>query len=377
VPDTHEGQAQEFGVNGVTRRRNAALGAVVALATVLAACGGGSAANEKPKATTTTAAPTTTTVTVPVAPLTGLDDASGQSHTRPALSIKVENTPEARPQAGIDQADVVYEEVVEGGITRFIAIFNSNVPQTVGPVRSVRAQDPDIVWPIGGVFVYSGGTEDNVAAINASPAKAFDENTAGNALERNSPDQPPRDAPHNLYAHPEQAFALGGGPVPPPPLFGYAPATTAPSGTPVLSMRVGFDPGYDPTWTWEGITKTWLRQIDNAPSTVVGGTQIAPANVVVQFTDYPNESNGQTVGEGDAWIFSDGTVRQGRWVRPDKAQPARYVDGAGNPILLRPGRTWVELLPNGAPVDVTAAPVPETTVPPATTVAPTTAEKKK
>ena len=116
--------------------------------------------------------------------------------------------------------------------------------------------------------------------------------------------------------------------------------------------------------------------MDGAPSVVVGGAPIAPANVVVQFTDYPSESNGQTVGEGDAWIFSDGVLRTGRWVRPDKAQPAKYVDTAGNPILLQPGRTWVELLPTGAPVDVTPAPVPETTLAPATTAPPTTAKKK-
>ena len=113
-------------MNAITRRPSAALALVVALATVLAACGGGGDDKKKAKATTTSA-PTTTTVKQPVAPLTGLDDPSGKSLTRPALSIKVENTPDARPQAGIDQADVVYEEVVEGGITRFVVIFNSTV----------------------------------------------------------------------------------------------------------------------------------------------------------------------------------------------------------------------------------------------------------
>ena len=69
--------------------------------------------------------------------------------------------------------------------------------------------------------------------------------------------------------------------------------------------------------------------------------------MVVQFTPYSGEAEGQTVGEGDVWVFTDGTVRTGRWVRPDKTQPARYVDATGQPILLRPGRTWVELLPSG------------------------------
>jgi len=143
----------------VKQHRSWHLGGVAAVAAALAliasACGGGGSEAATPKRTTTTAA-TTTTVAVPVAPLTGLADPGGASLTRPALSVKVENTDAARPQAGIDQADVLYEEVVEGGITRFVAIFNSTVPDVIGPVRSVRQEDPDIVWPLGGIFAYSG-----------------------------------------------------------------------------------------------------------------------------------------------------------------------------------------------------------------------------
>jgi Protein of unknown function (DUF3048) N-terminal domain/Protein of unknown function (DUF3048) C-terminal domain len=349
-----------------------------ALALAAAACGGGDSKASTPGPSTTTAAPTTTTVAPPTAPLTGLADPGGQSLTRPALSVKVENTPDARPQAGIDQADVVYEEVVEGNITRFVAIFNSAVPDVIGPVRSVRAEDPDIVWPLGGIFAYSGGAPVNVDAINAAPVHAVDEDTAGSAMMRNEPNQPPRDAPHNLYGLGPALFALGGQPVPPKPLFLYlaqgAPAVIAQG---VLDFHVGFEAGYDPTWTWDGSTGTWQRSIQGTPQQVTGAGHIAPTNVVVQFTSYTGEAEGQTVGEGDAWIFTDGTVRTGRWVRPDKNEPAHYVDAAGAPILLRPGRTWVELLPVGAPVDVTNAPTPVTTQVPATTAPPTTKKKKK
>jgi hypothetical protein len=363
------------------KRRSWHLGSLAAVAAVLAlvasACGGDSKA-ATPKATTTTAAPTTTTVAVPRAPLTGLSDPGGASLTRPALSVKVENTDAARPQAGLDQADVLYEEVVEGNITRFVAIFNSNVPAVIGPVRSVRAEDPDIVWPLGGIFAYSGGAPVNVDAISAAPVHAVDESSAGNAMVRNEPSQPPRDAPHNLYGLGPALFALGGNPVPTKPLFDYlavgAPALT---GRGVLSFHVGFEAGYDPTWTWDGATGTWTRAIDGVPQTVVGGAQIAPANVVVQFTNYTGEAEAQTVGEGDVWVFSDGIVRVGRWVRPDKAQPAHYVDSSGATIPLRPGRTWVELLPTGSAVDIVDAPAPATTLAPATTAPPTTAKKKK
>jgi len=359
-------------VNGITRRGCAALALAVALATVLAACSGASGDEKKKqvKATTTTSAATTTTLAPPTAPLTGLPDASGGSRTRSALSVKVENTDAARPQAGIEQADVLYEEVVEGGITRFVAMFNSEVPPVIGPVRSVRQEDPDIVWPVGGIFAYSGGAPVNVDAINAAPVKAVDENN-GDVLVRNESSQPSRDAPHNLYGLGPELFALGGDPKPPPALFGYVANGSPPvTGQGVLNFHVGFDPGYDPTWTWDGATGTWVRAIGGTPQTVTGSGHISPANVVVQFTQYTAEGEAQTVGEGDVWVFTDGVMRTGRWVRPDRAQPAKYVDAAGNPILLRPGRTWVELLPIGAAVDVTAAPVPVTTVAPATVALP-------
>jgi Protein of unknown function (DUF3048) N-terminal domain/Protein of unknown function (DUF3048) C-terminal domain len=362
-------------VNGLRRGRSSVLALAVAAAAVLAACGGSESKAATPKKTTTTPAPTTTTVAVPTAPLTGLPDPGGASLTRPALSVKVENTPDARPQTGIDQADVVYEEVVEGDITRFVAIFNSTVPGVVGPVRSVRAEDPDIVWPIGGIFAYSGGAPVNVDAINAAPVHAVDEDSAGAAMVRNEPNQPPRNAPHNLYGLGQPLFDLGGDPKPPGPLFQYLAAGAPPvGGQGVLDFHVGFQAGYDPVWTWVAATGLWARTIQGEPQTVVGGAPVAPANVVVQFTPYTGEAEAQTVGEGDVWVFTDGVLRTGRWVRPDKGQPAKYVDAAGNLIPLRPGRTWVELLPVGAPVDVTPAPVPATTLPPAT-VAPAAAKK--
>ena len=243
--------------------KSAAATAVAAtLALFVSSCGGGDSKAATPKDTTTTVAPTTTTVAPPIAPLTGLPDAGGASHTRPALSVKVENTPDAHPQAGIDQADVVYEEVVEGNITRFVAVFNSAVPAVIGPVRSVRAEDPDIVWPLGGIFAYSGGAPVNVDAINAAPVHAVDEESAGSAMVRNEPSQPPRDAPHNLYGLGPALFALGGNPKPPKPLFEYVANGSPPISAPgVIDVHVGFVAGYDPTWTW-GRLNRYLEAFD-------------------------------------------------------------------------------------------------------------------
>jgi Protein of unknown function (DUF3048) N-terminal domain/Protein of unknown function (DUF3048) C-terminal domain len=363
------------------RGAGAVIAALLVSATLVACSGGGDgkAAAQKKPTTTTTVPPSTTTTTPPPpkAPLTGLEDPSGQAITRPAVSVKVENTPGARPQGGLDQADVVYEEVVEGNITRLVAMFNSQVPDVIGPVRSVRAIDPDIVWPLGGIFAFSGGAPINVEAAQAAPVTLVTENNQ-DVLIRNAPGQPPRGAPHNLYALGGPLFAAGGQPVPSPALFQYylkgAGLGTDPG---VISMRVGFQAGYDPTWVWDAPSWSWKRFNQGEPHTAVSGNQIGATNVVVQFTEYPGEGDGITVGEGDVWIFTDGQVRTGRWVRPDRAQPARYVDGAGAPLLLRPGPTWVELLPTGSPVDIEFAPPPTTTTAPPTTLPPTTTTAKK
>ncbi len=124
------------------------------------------------------------------------------------MTVKIENTPQALPQWGIDQADVVYEEIVNGGITRLAAIFNSHAPAKVGPVRSVRPTDTQVVWPLGGIFAYSGGAPYAVASISTAPVKLIDESSAGTAMFRD----PNLYAPHNLFAVAPAALRLRGYP---------------------------------------------------------------------------------------------------------------------------------------------------------------------
>ena len=200
-----------LGVIRSTRKHRCALAGsscFVALAVGAAACGGGgsvAAKKKKPVVTTTTPGP-------PVAPLTGLPDPTGQSLTRPALSIKIENTPEARPQTGLDAADVVYEEITEAGITRFLAVYNSTIPPMAGPVRSGRIMDPDLLAPLGGIFAYSGGIEQTEQAISATPGVNVIVDTGSDpALVRDKT----KEAPHNLYAVTNLLLARGGKPVPP------------------------------------------------------------------------------------------------------------------------------------------------------------------
>ena len=183
-------------MNRPTRRRSTAMALPSLFAVTLAACGGGDSKASKPKRDHDHAgADHHDRGRRRPRPLTGLPDPTGASHSRPALSVKVENTDAARPQAGIDQADVLYEEVVEGGITRFVAMFNSTVPDVDRPGALGARRGPRHRVAVGGIFAYSGGAPVNVDAINAAPVHAVDEDAAGAAMVRNQQDQPPRDAP--------------------------------------------------------------------------------------------------------------------------------------------------------------------------------------
>src|SRR5665213_302421 len=179
------------------------------------------AASTSTTTTSTSIATTTTTVAKkkpgPVAPLTGLSDPSKVTKHRSALTIKIDNTPQALPHTGVQDADVVYEEIVEGGITRLAAIFNSRIPTVVGPVRSVRRTDREIVFPIGGIFAFSGGAEYAVRSISTAPVKLYTQSNSGAAMFRD----PRRYPPHNLFANAALLMKKDGLPRPPPALFSY------------------------------------------------------------------------------------------------------------------------------------------------------------
>lgn len=305
---------------------------------------------------TTTTLPTTTTTVkpVPVAPLTGLPDPTGVARHRSALTIKVDNTPEAYPQYGIQDADVVYEEIVEGGITRLAAIFNSQMPTQVGPVRSVRRTDREIVFPIRGLFAFSGGAEYAVRSIMTAPVKLFEESNSGNAMWRD----PQRYAPHNLFANAALLEKMGNVRAPPPPLFTYAaPKGTAP-GRPVSSFVVGFGSGYAVTYVWDTKTKSWDRSIFGAPDVSATGQRISPKNVIVMDVNYVGgvgviDSYAQLIGSGTAEVFTRGTLQRGTWSRHSLRKKAYYKNSSGQIINLTPGQTFVELLSVGEPVTIT------------------------
>ena len=275
--------------------------------------------------------------------------------------MKIDNTPSGQPQFGVDQADVVYEEIVESGITRLALMFQSQAPDKIGPVRSVRNTDQAIVWPVGGIFAYSGGAPISVKSISQAPVNRIDEDNAGDAMFRDSA----RQRPFNLYGVAPALFAKGGQPVPPPPLFGYRAADAAPaSGTPVGAFNVGFKKGFAIDWTWDAAAKRFTRTQFGKPAVTGTGAPIAPQNVIVQFVNYvggkPPGGAGQEgseavmVGGGDAWVFTGGQLVKGTWQRAAKENVTKFVDAKGAEIKLAPGQTFVELLQSRYPVAITA-----------------------
>jgi hypothetical protein len=308
--------------------------------------------------TTTTEATTTTTLKpVYVAPLTGLPDPTGVTRHRAALTIKIDNTPEAHPQYGIEDADDVFEEIVEGGITRLAAIFDTRYPAQVGPVRSVRRTDREIVFPIRGVFAFSGGAEYAVRSIETAPVKLYDQSNAGAAMWRD----PDRYPPHNLFANAALLMEMAHETVPPPPLFTYqAPKGVAP-GRPVASFVVGFQSGFAVTYTWDTATRSWDRSIFGAPDVAATGQRISPKNVVVMSVNYIGgvgviDSYAELVGSGPVQVFTRGTLQKGTWSRRSLRKRAVFKNAQGQVINLTPGQTFVELLDVSEQVTVTPRP---------------------
>jgi hypothetical protein len=334
----------------------------------LAFTGGGSADPPPPTTTTTTEPPTTTTTAapVPVAPLTGLPGNYGDRLDNPALVVKIDNgEPKARPQVGINEADLVYEERVEGSVTRLLAVFHSTDSVPVGPVRSARTSDIAIFTPLRHpYFAWSGANATFARRIR--DAAALD--VGYDALSSHYFREPSRSAPSNLMLRSTADITAlpNEGASPPPPLFPYRTSGQHVAHLePVNGAAVSFGAagGSAPTeWRWNG--KGWARFQKGTPHVDAAGVQVAPANVIIQFVNYRPTDVGdqfgvpipeaQLVGEGEVWVLTGGGLEphglvQGRWRKPSLEANTVYTDMDGNPILLTPGRTWVVLpSPGGA-----------------------------
>ena len=318
-------------------------------------------------ATSTTVAASTTTQPVARYTFTGLPVTNPATQNRPALVVKIDNHAEARPQTGLNQADVVYEEEVEG-ITRFFAVFQSTDSTPVGPIRSARTTDVNLVAGLSHpLFAWSGGNptvQRQISGADLTDVGQSQANAPGGYHRDNRTNA--KGSEHTLYADTVALYTLAPpGQGAPAPLFPYrGDNEPSPVGDPIGGVRLKME-STKAQFLWDAASKTWLRDENGSPHVDHDGVQIAPANVVIQFVSYvgvPGVGQSQqavTVGEGEAWILTDGKIVKGTWSRPDPKQPAVYKDAAGNPVKLTPGTTWVELPEPGGAVEIPVGADPE------------------
>ena len=337
------------------------LGAVVAGIVVLAGCSSSVPAAKKAVPTTST---TTTSTDVPAAlcPLTGSPvPGGGGVPQRPALAVKVDNYVQARPQSGLDKADIVFEEPVEGGITRFVAVFQCQQAALVGPVRSARNIDIGILGQFGmPLLAHVGGIDPVIANIDASPIVNLDLGAYASA------DLHPagRVAPYDTYASTQALWALKPADTTPPnPIFAYS--DTTPAGTPVGSVSIPFSANSPVAWIYNAKDHAFLRYYGFTPDKLANGVQNMAANVIVQFVQITygpwaeNSEGGLEVqanlyndASGPAEVFRGGVEVSGTWSRSSLGQATQFTSATGQNIALQPGPTWVELVPNTVTVGV-------------------------
>lgn len=338
---------------------------LVVVGLLAAACGGGGSEPEPTTTTTTTTAPTTTTTTEPPGTpsfLTGLP-VDPTVASRPVVAVKIDNLDGfSTPQVGINQADVVYEIQVEGQVTRLLSLFQSTDANPVGPIRSARGSEIDLLEELNGpLFAWHGANDILRPKVRNSSVvpRSIDDVPQLYYRERS------RKAPYNSFADGTEALrasAPEGAAGPTRSIFAFAAPGQAPSplAVPATSVTVRFPPpfgrggGESPvTYDWDAASATWKRSQSGHPHVDTAGVQVAPANVIVRFVRALDSGTidkagtrvptAEVTGEGDAWVFTAGTVTVGRWIKSSPTEPTSYVDANGAPIALTPGTTWVSL----------------------------------
>lgn len=261
------------------------------------------------------------------------------------LAVKIDNVRAARPQTGLDAADIVYAEQVEGGLSRLMAVYATKFPDTVGPVRSARESDLELLRQFDEpTLAFSGAQSKLLPLIDEEPLRAVTPSDAADAFFR-STDKP---APHNLFLRPERlidsppgADALTTG-------FRYGSAPTG--GTPENTRTIRY-PAARFTFTWSPSEQRWQVSMDGTPTVLTDGTRVAASTVVVQyvtvresqFRDFlgNNTPYTETVGSGRAEILRDGRAFDANWKRKTATDGTDFTTRNGEPLNFAKGPVWV------------------------------------
>jgi hypothetical protein len=288
-----------------------------------------------------------------VNPLTGLPGVPAG----PVVAVKVDNTAAGRPQWGLNQADVVYVEQVEGGLTRLAAVYASHRPARVGPVRSVRSGDLELLAQYGPMaLAFSGGAAHQLALfrgsalVDASPAAHPDTYARVGS----------RSAPYNLAVDlarlsRQVADAAGIRDVG----FRWADTGPLPAGAAPVSGFTAVVGNTPVSFRWNAAARRWQQTVAGSVVRGADGQPVSTSDVLVQFCRVTRDSRDvdqagspaaytHTVGSGQAVLFRDGRRIDGTWRRPRPGDPTRFQSASGGDLLLRPGNVWVILAPTGS-----------------------------
>ena len=337
-------------------KRHRKLAIILSIVLVLL-IGGGVAAtlyflNQKPAET-----PTASTEKEPepepvkyYSPLTGNLVETEAATTQAVTGIMIENSPDARPQSGLKNSGVVFEAIAEGGITRFLALYQQEKPQLIGPVRSVRMYYVDWVAAFNASVAHIGGSAAALAEVRNGTYRDIDQFFNANAYWRASD----RYAPHNVYSSFERLDALNAA-------KGYTVSTftgftrkdsvasAAPTATSINVTISG--PLFNSSYAYNAATNTYDRSQAGAPHTDREDGQISPRVVIVMKVPmqlvledgYREQIN--TIGTGTAYIFQGGEVQEVTWTKASKTEQIKFTDAAGVDVPLARGQTWITAVP--------------------------------
>lgn len=281
-------------------------------------------------------------------PFTGKDGAGDK-----VLAVKIDNVAAARPQTGLEDADILYTEEVEAGLSRILAVFASRLPDRVGPVRSARESDLELLRQFGHpALAYSGAQAKLRPTLESAPIAALPPGKAPDAYVRSTD----RAAPHNLYLRPARALKAASDASAPADIgfrFGAAPAK---GGTRTARQDVRY-PAARFSFTWSESRNRWLVAMDGTPFRTTGAGQLGVATVVFQYVTVRSSRlhdkwgsvtpYTQTVGSGDALVLRDGKKYQAEWSRAGADAGTTFTTPEGHALPFAPGPVWVALTPKG------------------------------
>lgn len=318
-------------------------------------------------ATTTSSTTTTTTTTTTTlgpqnpSPVNGLHVDDETLLERRAVAVKVDNHWRARPQSGIQEADLVYELLVEGGLTRFIAVFHQSDSSYVGPIRSLRPTDPTLVAYLGAPLQISGG-QDWIQSLARSRNQLLIGDDRVSTFRIGA-----RKAPHNLYGDTEKMRSTsdrrGWSNDAPQPIFTFGEATTPL--TPAGTVTLDWSDRPEVVWRWDPITETYLRSNQDSPHNWLSldgdRSQISAETLLVltarKYTASPSSGSGssvpalETLGNGQALLFYEGAMIEGTWTRNAYDEPFALELVSGVEMVLPPGKLWISVFPTTGSVE--------------------------